>query len=289
MRLFLLTALAMSAFAANSVLNRMAVAGGKIDPIDFAVVRLIAGAGMLACVMGLRSLRGGALWAGWQGRGAGVFGLLVYLFAFSAAYQSLDAGVGALILFGAVQVTMFAGAVIAKDDLPLQRWLGAGLAFLGLVVLMAPGSGSVPSLSAGATMAIAGVGWGFYSLAGRRADDALASTAWNFLLSVPVMVLVLWLGPSFGGVPVSAQAQGIWLAIISGAITSGLGYALWYTLVPGLGASRAGVAQLTVPLIAAAGGAFLIGESVGLRFAIAAAMVLGGVGFASLQSGFFKR
>lgn len=292
MKLFLLTALAMLAFAANSVLNRMAVGAHLIDPLGFALVRLLAGAAMLALLLGLRALRGGAVWPGWAGRGAGVLGLLVYLVAFSLAYLSLDAGAGALILFGAVQVTMFAGAVIGREAVPRRRWLGAGLAFGGLVVLMAPGSAAVPSLQAGAMMALAGLGWGVYSLAGRGARDALGATAWNFLLAVPVAIAVggLALPMLPPGQPIMAAApMGVALAVISGAVSSGLGYALWYALVPGLGAARAGVAQLTVPLIAAAGGAVLLGEGVGLRFALAAALVLGGVALASLQSGFFRR
>lgn len=286
MKLIALTAVAMVAFAANSVLNRMAVGAGLMDPVGFAVVRLGAGALMLALVLALRGARGGAVWAGWHGRGAGVAGLLVYLFGFSLAYLSLDAGVGALILFGAVQVTMFAGAVLAREAVPRQRWLGAGLAFLGLVVLMAPGSAVVPSVLAGGAMAVAGVGWGIYSLAGRGARDALGATAWNFVLAVPVAVGVALV---LGADHLVITAGGLWLAVVSGAVTSGLGYALWYGVVPQLGAARAGVAQLTVPLIAAAGGALLIGEGVSLRFAVAAVLVLGGVALASLQSGFFRR
>lgn len=289
MRLFLLTALAMCAFAANSVLNRMAVGSGAIDAVSFAVMRLLAGAGMLALLLALRRMRGGAVWPGWRGRGAGVLGLLVYLFGFSVAYLSLDAGVGALILFGSVQVTMFAGAVLSREAVPSRRWLGAALAFSGLVVLMAPGSAAVPSVAAGLAMAVAGIGWGIYSLAGRGARDALGATAWNFVLAVPVAVIALVLVMPVSPDAVPATARGLWLAVISGAVTSGLGYALWYSLVPGLGAARAGVAQLTVPLIAAAGGAALIGEGVGLRFALASALVLGGVALASLQSGFFRR
>lgn len=280
MRLFLLTALAMTAFAANSVLNRMAVGAHLMDPVGFAIIRLVSGAGMLGVLLALRSFRGGALWPGWKGRGAGVAGLLVYLFGFSLAYLSLGAGVGALILFGAVQVTMFAGAVLAREAVPGRHWLGAGLAFAGLLVLMAPGAGAVPSVQAGAVMALAGVGWGIYSLAGRGATDALGATAWNFVLAVPVALAGMLVLPAAFDV---LAPLGIALAVLSGAVTSGLGYALWYALVPGLGASRAGVAQLTVPLIAAGGGAVLIGEGVGWRFALAAALVLGGVAIASLR------
>jgi drug/metabolite transporter (DMT)-like permease len=285
MRLALLTALAMIAFAANSVLNRMAVGSGAMDVMSFALIRLLAGAGMLGLLLILRHRRGGALWAGWPGRATGVIGLLAYLIGFSAAYLALDAGMGALILFASVQVTMFAGALAGGEAVPPRRWLGAGLALSGLAVLLAPGAGGVPSLAAAAAMVCAGVGWGFYSLAGRATRDALGATAWNFLLSVPVALALFALWPAEALV----TARGLWLAILSGAVTSGLGYALWYALVPALGAARAGVAQLTVPLIAAAGGLALMGEAVSLRFALAAALVLGGVGLASVQSGLRRR
>ena len=279
-RLFGLTALAMVAFAANSVLNRMAVGAGWIDPLSFAGVRVVAGAVVLAILLGLR---GGAIWAGWRGRAPGVFGLVVYLIGFSWAYLALGAGVGALILFGSVQVTMFAGAVLSREVVPGRRWLGAGLAFAGLVGLVAPGGAEVPFAGALA-MACAGFGWGVYSLAGRGATDALGATAWNFVLSLPVVLaVVLAVG---GG---QATAAGVWLAVLSGAVTSGLGYALWYVVLPDLGAARAAVAQLTVPMLAALGGALLIGEAVGWRFGMASALILGGVGLASRQSGLTRR
>ena len=275
MRLILLTPLAMIAFAANSVLNRMAVAPGWIGPVEFAVIRLGAGAAMLAVLLlGRRAVQGVQVSPGSSGRLVGVIGLLVYLFGFSLAYRGLDAGTGALILFGAVQVTMFTGALIAGETLPTRRWAGAGLAMGGLALLLTPGAGG---LTAMALMAAAGIGWGFYSLAGRKAADPLAATAWNFLLAVPVALALLplldWEIP---------QMRGVALAVLSGAVTSGLGYALWYALVPKLGAARAGVAQLTVPMLAALGGAVLIAEAPTPRFWIASAIVLGGVALASL-------
>ncbi|NEX47084.1 DMT family transporter [Pseudotabrizicola algicola] len=280
LRLLGWTALAMLAFAANSVLNRLAVAEGGMDALAFAAVRVLAGAVMLA---GLVAARGGVVWPGWQGRVPGVFGLVVYLVGFSLAYLALGAGVGALILFGTVQVTMFGGAVLAREPVPARRWLGAGLAFAGLVALVAPGGAAVPVAGALA-MACAGFGWGVYSLAGRGATDALAATAWNFVLSVPVVagIALVW-----GGVEVTAAGLG--LAVVSGAVTSGLGYALWYAVVPRLGAARAGVAQLTVPMLAALGGALVLGEGVGWRFWGASALILGGVALASLQSGLTRR
>lgn len=274
-RLLLLTALVMTAFAANSVLNRMAVGPGLIDPLVFAALRVLAGAGVLAL---LATLRGGWRIAG-PGRSAGVFGLSLYLLGFSLAYLALDAGTGALILFGTVQVTMFAGALIGGEAVPPRRWAGAALALAGLALLVAPGVGAAPPAGAALAMVAAGVGWGVYSLAGRGAGDPLGATAANFLLSVPVVAgLALLLS---GAALAAASAEGVALAILSGAVTSGLGYALWYAVLPSLGAARGAVAQLTVPVIAATGGAALLAEPLGLRFALAAALVLGGVGWAS--------
>ena len=295
MRLVGLTGLAMAAFAANSVLNRMAVGPGYIGPVGFAVVRLVAGAGMLGAVLVVRRMVWGrAVWPGWRGRGAGVFGLCVYLFGFSWAYLSLKAGVGALILFGAVQITMFVGAVLAREAVPGARWAGAGLAFGGLLVLVAPGAGDAPEALGAVAMALAGIGWGVYSLAGRGAVDAVGATAWNFILALPVAALGLVglggvLGPELGPVLGPVTGWGIGLAVVSGAVTSGLGYALWYAVVPVLGAARAGVAQLTVPVMAAAGGALVLGEAVGWRFGLASVLVLGGVALASVQSGLARR
>jgi len=275
-RLFLLTALTMVAFAANSILNRMAVGPGLIDPAAFAALRVLAGAVVLA---GLVGLRGGGLRLFGPGRAAGIFGLTLYLLAFSAAYLALDAGVGALLLFAMVQVTMFAGAVAGAEPVPARRWAGAMLALAGLAVLVAPGIGAAPPAGAALTMAAAGVGWGIYSLAGRGAGDPLGATAANFLLSVPMVAGLAMLLPGAG--LQGATATGVALAVLSGGVTSGLGYALWYSVLPALGAARGGVAQLTVPVIAAAAGAILLAEPLGLRFALAALLVLGGVGWAS--------
>jgi drug/metabolite transporter (DMT)-like permease len=272
MRLFLLTALTMIAFAANSVVNRWAVGSGHIGAVEFAMIRLVAGAVMLAVLVLWQ--RGGLAWPGSRGRVAGMLGLSAYLVGFSLAYRGLDAGTGALVLFGCVQVTMFAGALIGGEAVPARRWLGAVLALGGLGLIAAPGTlGLIPL----GLMAVAGVGWGVYSLAGRGATDPLAATAWNFLLSVP---LVLPLGSVVG--MVAPDGTGVVLAVISGAITSGLGYALWYAILPRLGAARAAVAQLTVPVIAALGGAVLLAELPGLRFWFSAVLVLGGVALASL-------
>jgi drug/metabolite transporter (DMT)-like permease len=272
MRLFLLTALTMLAFAANSVLNRWAVGPGHIGAVEFAVIRLVSGAAMLAALVLWQ--RGGLVWPGLRGRGAGVLGLSAYLIGFSLAYRGLDAGTGALILFGMVQVTMFAGALWSREAVPGRRWAGAGLALGGLALIAAPGA---VGLGPVALMAAAGVGWGVYSLAGRGATDPLVATAWNFLLSVP-LVLPIAVAAGLQG----PDPTGVALAVVSGAVTSGMGYALWYAVLPRLGAARAAVAQLTVPVIAALGGAVLLAEAPGLRFWAAAVLVLGGVVLASL-------
>ncbi|MCB2137464.1 MAG: DMT family transporter [Rhodobacteraceae bacterium] len=278
MRLFLLTLVTMLAFAANSVLNRAGVGPGLIGPVSFAVIRLLAGAGMLGLLLVLRGWwRGGVVWPGWRGRALGTPALLVYLFGFSLAYGALDAGTGALILFGMVQITMFAGALLAHEAVPVRRWIGAGMAFAGLVYLLAPGSAPAGHPMEAALMAVAGIGWGLYSLSARGARDPLSATGWNFILAVPV-ALVLWLALPADGTGMAPA--GVALAILSGAVTSGLGYALWYAVLPALGPSRGAVAQLTVPIFAVAGGMAFLGEALTLRFVIAAILVLGGVGWA---------
>ena len=283
MRLILLTALTMMAFAANSVLNRLAVGSGRIGVAEFALVRLGAGAVTLLVFLALRRVRSGrAVWPGWRGRILGAVALLTYLFGFSVAYAALPAGAGALILFGTVQITMFAGAIAAGEGVPLRRWAGAGVAFCGLVLLLGPGREAI-SLPHAAAMVVAGLGWGVYSLAGRAQADALAATAWNFVLALPLGLCLAAVLPWRVAVP--ATGAGLALAVLSGAVTSGLGYALWYRVLPDLGAARAAVAQLTVPVIAAAGGFALLGEGLSLRFVVCAVLVLGGVGIAMLPRG----
>lgn len=288
MRLFLLTALTMIAFAANSVLNRWAVGQGWIGPAGFAMIRLLSGAGMLALILGVRLvLKREVIWPQVWPILFGVGGLILYLLGFSLAYTHLDAGTGALVLFGSVQVTMFAGALLLREPVPLRRWLGSGVASAGLYVLAAPTAGGAQLGSAMLMMAAAGVGWGAYSLAGRGQKDAQSATAVNFVLAVPVMILLYHNGLGWVDFMVTDDetrilAWGLVLAVVSGAVTSGLGYSLWYAILPKLGAARAAVAQLTVPVIAALGGAVLLAEVPGLRFWVASALVLGGVALASL-------
>jgi drug/metabolite transporter (DMT)-like permease len=279
MRLALLTALTMLAFAANSILNRMAVADGDADPLSFALIRVLAGAVTLS-VLALSQRRGVPVLVRMLSRRRvlGALTLSLYLLGFSIAYTSLDAGLGALILFGGVQITMFSGAVLGGDLIPARRWLGAGAAFAGLSWLMWPGGAqTVPLIQAGA-MGLAAFGWGVYSLAGRAAKDPLTETAANFVLAVPVCFVVAWLLP-FAPDAVMPTLRGAILAIISGAVTSGLGYALWYAVLPKLGASVGGLVQLTVPILATLGGVLVLGEGVSLRLIGAGVLVLGGIAF----------
>ncbi|APX22132.1 MAG: EamA/RhaT family transporter [Rhodobacteraceae bacterium] len=274
MRLFLLVALTMTAFAANSLLSRAALASGGIDPASFGTLRLLSGAVVLAALVLIRT---GGLRLGGRGRLAGVAGLFLYIYGFSAAYAGLPAGLGALLLFGMVQVTMFGGSLAGGERVPAQRWLGAALAFGGLVWLLSPGGAAAPSLPHAAAMLLAGIGWGVYSLAGRLADEPLASTASNFVLTAGLGLLVQAGLTMTGQGAADWQMKAVTLAVVSGAVTSGLGYALWYTVLPRLPGSVAAVAQLTVPLIAMAGGMAFLAEPLTLRFSLAALLVLGGV------------
>ena len=278
MRLALLTALTMLAFAANSILNRMALAGGDIDALGFAIVRVLSGAGMLVALVVIQR-RGLPMFQ--PGRLVGALSLCLYLLGFSIAYLRLDAGLGALILFGCVQITMFAGAILGGESVPPARWLGAGLAMAGLGWLVWPAGEVTVPLMGTVFMALAGVGWGIYSLAGRKAGDPLAATAANFLWAAPVCLII----PIFLPVqmePVDVTTKGILLACLSGAVTSGLGSALWYSLLPRLKATVAGLVQLSAPVIAILGGVLLLGEGLSLRLVLAAAIVLGGIAFGLL-------
>ena len=272
MRLVMLTCVVLIAFASNSILNRMAVGNGEIDAIAFAVIRALAGAVMLAAlVLGRRR----TLPIFKPARVLGAGSLTVYLIGFSIAYIQIDAGLGALLLFGGVQVTMFAGALVGGERPPLRRWIGAAMALGGLAWLSWPsGEAAVPGIAVIA-MLLAAVGWGVYSLAGRAATDPMAETGANFIWSVPPLMLLTLLRPAqIDGV--DTTATGIALAIVAGALTSGLGYALWYAVLPKLGGTVSALLQLTVPIIAMAAGFVLLGEGVSGRMIGAALVTLGG-------------
>ena len=275
MRLIAVSVLVMVAFAANSVLNRAAVGGGQIGALDFALLRAVAGAGML---MVLIRLRGGAVPLLAPRRVLGGVMLSTYLIGFSLAYLAMDAGLGALILFGGVQVTMFAGALVLGERPPARRWFGAGLALVGLVWLVWPGAGATAPLWAVGAMAAAALGWGIYSLIGRGSADPLGDTGAAFVWAT-VLGFVAVLVHTGGSMVNDATWAGMALAVISGAVTSGLGYALWYRVLPRIGASVAGLMQLSVPVIAGLGGALLLAEAPTRAMILADAVVLGGIGW----------
>ncbi len=234
MRLAIAAFLTLIAFAANSVLNRMAVAGGHISVGDFALWRVAAGAVVL---LGLSLILRGRQFVSIartnpKMRFAGGLCLATYMLGFSLAYLKLDAGLGTLLLFGAVQLTMFAASLALGEGLSARRLIGAGVALAGLLWLLLPAGDIVLPLDAVAAIAIAGIGWGGYSLLGRKARDPIPETAVNFILACGICWMALALFPLPQTSPTDAMGRG--LAILSGAATSGLGYALWYTILPHL-------------------------------------------------------
>jgi drug/metabolite transporter (DMT)-like permease len=279
MQTALLTALTMCAFAANSLLTRAGVADGT-DPLTFATIRAGCGAAVLAALVLRRAAGspGGAIGLRGRRRWGAAAALLGYLLGFSLAYLSLDAGLGALILFACVQIGLL-GLALGGGERPAPlRVGGLGIALAGLALLLWPGAGStVDPLGAG-LMAVAGLSWAFYTHAGRSEPRPLGGTAANFVLAAAAFVPLapLWLGG-----PVTPL--GLACAALSGAVASGLGYALWFRVLPRLDGLTAGAAQLSVPVIAIAGGAALLGELPTAGTLLAMAVVLAGVAVAVLQ------
>lgn len=272
LRTISLTVVAMLAFAANSLLCRLALQQASIDPASFASVRLASGALALAVIVRLRPrTRPGAPSAARPDWLAATM-LWTYVACFSFAYLTLAAGTGALILFGAVQMTMFGAGLYAGERFTAAAWTGLAMALAGLLYLVSPGL-AAPDLLGAALMAAAGVAWGVYSLRGRRAGAPLAATAGNFLRAVPLALAVSLVFAA----RLNAEPAGLALAIASGALTSGLGYVIWYAALPGLSALRAATVQLSVPPLAAFGGVLLLAETMSLRLVLASLAILGGV------------
>lgn len=266
-RTFSLTLLAMLAFAGNSLLCRQALRNTGIDPASFTTVRLLSGALVLGLIVRWRS---GS--RGMAGNWPSALALFVYAAGFSYAYVSLTAATGALLLFGAVQATMVGYGLWTGERLAARQTAGLLCALAGLGGLLLPGL-SAPPLPAAGLMLVAGVAWGVYSLRAKGAGDPTGTTAGNFLRAAP-----LGLGLSAATVAGSqVDPAGIALAVASGAVASGLGYAVWYTALRGLTATRAASVQLSVPVIAALGGILLLGEPLSLRLVVASAAVLGGI------------
>ncbi len=274
-RVALFTVLALVGFAANSLLCRGALGAGRIDAASFTAIRLVSGTLVLvALARPAGGARGGSF--------ASAAALFAYAAAFSFAYLSLPAGVGALLLFGAVQLTMIGGALRAGERPSWNVWMGLLLAFSGLAFLTLPGA-RAPSILGSGLMIAAGAAWGVYSLRGRRSGPPLRATADNFLRSAP-LALLLWVATALLGGRVHVSPAGAVLAVSSGAIASGLGYSLWYAALPRLPASRAAVLQLSVPVLAAAGGVLLLGETLTFRIVISGAAILAGVALAARRA-----
>ncbi len=263
----ILTATAMLAFAANSILCRLALGQGLIDAASFTAVRVISGAVVLSVILWFRQ-KPVQTAANWRS----VVALFAYMATFSFAYLTLAVGTGALMAFGAVQLTMFTVALRAGEQFSMLSWAGLALAFAGLVYLVSPGLTAPDPLGA-ALMVIAGIAWGFYSLLGRAAANPVEATAWNFIYSVPLVIVTsLFFIGDF-----QVSITGVTLAVASGAIASALGYVIWYTALQGLRATTAATVQLSAPVIAAFGGVILLSEHVTLRLVLASALTLGGV------------
>ncbi len=263
----LLAAIAMLAFAGNSVLCRLALVDTTIDAASFTVLRIASGAIMLWLLLSVRRRPRPA-----AGNWTGALALTVYAAAFSLAYLRLDTGTGALLLFGAVQLSMLGFGLVRGERLGPAATAGLVLATLGVLVLLLPGS-SAPPLGSALIMLLSGLAWGVYSLLGRGSADPLATTADNFLRSVPLALLV--------ALPFVDQldwdAKGALYAILSGALTSALGYAIWYSALRGLGAMQAASLQLSVPILAATAGVLLLDEPLTVRLLVAAVAVIGGL------------
>ncbi len=274
-RLTLFTSIAMVAFAGNSLLCRLALTASSIDAASFTTIRVLSGAIALAILMSLRS-REFALGGNWVSAAS----LLIYAAGFSFAYVSLSTATGALLLFGAVQATMIGYGLVSGERPNARQLFGILLALAGLLVLFLPGL-EKPPLVGGLLMVGAGISWGVYSLRGRGLGDATQATAGNFVRAVPLAVIIsiaMWRSTSLDSV-------GVLYAVASGALASGLGYAIWYTVLPSLRATSAATVQLSVPAVAAVGGVIFLGEPISLRLALASCAILGGVGIYILSKG----
>lgn len=283
------TILALLAFAANSVLARLALEVPDIDPGSFTTIRLISGAGMLLILVlilrpkqpthaevryPIKTLYQRAMLFELEARGSwtSAFMLFIYAACFSFAYVVLDTATGALILFGAVQITMVIMSLFSGKKLHTSEWAGLVLAFIGFVYLIYPNLGS-PTLYGFILMAIAGIGWGVYSVRGRDSLNPLLDTTFNFIRAVPFAGFFMILNLTH----LNLSSDGVYYAVISGALTSGIGYAIWYIALKNLQLTTAAVVQLSVPIIAAIGGVAFVDEALTLRLIIATIIILGGI------------
>jgi drug/metabolite transporter (DMT)-like permease len=296
LRILFLTSLTMAAFASNSLLCRAALKETRIDAASFTFVRILSGAITLWAILQIRrrlivdrtapplvdSSSGWSLvtghWSLQSGNWISAIALFVYAVGFSFAYINLSAGTGALLLFGAVQATMILWGYRKGERLDLIQIVGIAVALTGLVILVFPGI-SAPPLIGAVFMLVAGIAWGVYSLRGRNARDPIATTTDNFIRAVPFALLTSLAMFS----AVRLDSLGLTYAIISGAVTSGLGYVIWYSALAELKAASAATVQLSVPVLAATGGIILLHEPISLRYVIASVAVLGGIALVVIE------
>jgi len=275
------TGLALIAFAANSVLCRLALGNEAIDASSFTILRLLSGSIVLLIIIGVSRK---TTEVSTKGSWGASFMLFLYAITFSYAYISLDTGTGALILFGSVQITMIFLSLISGTRLHFTEWAGVTIAFTGFVYLILPGV-TAPSIVGFLFMTVAGIAWGIYTLKGRASKNPLMDTAYNFFRTTPFVILLAI--PTIYSANYSSE--GIILALLSGGITSGIGYTIWYIALGGLSSTQAAVLQLLVPVIATFGGVIFVSEAITFRLEISAAMVLGGILIVVLGRKFFSQ
>ena len=265
----LLTGLALIAFAANSVLCRLALGNGSIDALSFTGIRLVSGAIALFIIL---SIKGNNKGISSKGSWTASFTLFLYAITFSYAYLSVDTGTGALILFGSVQITMILLSLISGTRLHISEWSGVIVAFTGFIYLIFPSITS-PSINGFILMSVSGISWGIYTLKGRNSKNPLMDTTYNFLRTIPFVALLA----VFTMQNIDFSSEGVIFALLSGGIASGVGYTIWYIALGDLSSTQAAVIQLSVPVIAAIGGVWFVSEIITFRLIISATIVLGGI------------
>lgn len=286
MKTLALTFFALTAFAANSVLCRLALGQESIDAAGFTLIRLLSGILMLGLILLLKGdvkfptvLDKDKMQGSWLAA-AMLFG---YAITFSYAYITLDTATGALILFASVQISMILLSVIAGSRLHLSEWIGLLMAFAGFVYLILPGL-STPSLEGFILMVVSGIAWGVYTLKGKGSKNPLGDTAWNFIRTLPLLIILF----VFSYTSLDVSPEGVMYAVLSGALASGVGYSIWYAALKGLSSTQAAVLQLLVPIIAAFGGVIFVAEPVTARLMISATIILGGILLVVLGKKYFS-
>jgi drug/metabolite transporter (DMT)-like permease len=269
----LFTGLALIAFAANSVLCRLALGESAIDASTFTIVRLLAGAIVLTVIMSISKIKSNSNTnSSTKGSWPASTALFIYGLTFSFAYVTLDTATGALILFGSVQITMILMSIFSGNRLHISEWFGMAIAFTGFVYRILPGV-TTPSVIGFLLMTVSGIAWGIYTLKGRGSKNPIMDTAFNFLRTMPFVIILAIVTFKYA----HYSSEGILLAVLSGSIASGIGYMIWYSALSGLSVTQAAVLQLLVPVIAAVGGIIFVSESISFRLTVSSAMILGGI------------